>query len=75
MENNPVARDLLNTIPVGVFRMSPEGRFVDLNPAAADILGYPEPQAVMALPALAFLPDPSAWPFFLSRIEKETTAF
>ncbi|MDJ0855307.1 MAG: PAS domain S-box protein [Desulfobacterales bacterium] len=75
MENNPVARDLLNTIPVGVFRMSPEGRFVDLNPAAADILGYPEPQAVMALPALAFLPDPSAWPLFLSRIEKETTAF
>ncbi len=71
MENNLLARDLLKNIPVGVFRMSPDGLLVDLNPAAADILGYGAPQAKAGLPGRAFLADPSAWPAFLARMDNE----
>ena len=71
MENNLLARDLLKNIPVGVFRMSPDGLFVDLNPAAAEILGYTAARAKAGLPGRAFLADPSAWPSFLARMENE----
>ncbi len=69
MENDPLARDLLKNIPVGVFRISPDGRFLDVNPAAAEILGYASTQAVKCLPERAFLADRSVWPSFLGGIE------
>ena len=70
MEANPIARELLENIPVGVFRMTPQGRFVELNPAAAEILGVATPRAAVALSERTFLADPSAWPSFMARIEK-----
>jgi len=35
-------RTLFNDVPVGLYRTTPEGRIVDVNPALAQMLGYPD---------------------------------
>ena len=46
----------------GIFRATPEGRLLHLNPAMAAVLGYDSPAAVLAATAsLAVLMDGAAW--------------
>jgi len=33
--------------PLGIFRSTPEGRFIEVNPALADMLGYSSPEEVI----------------------------
>ena len=35
-------RELFNSIPIGLYRTTPEGSILDANPAMLDILGYPD---------------------------------
>ena len=35
-------RNLFNSIPIGLYRTTPEGSILDANPAMLDILGYPD---------------------------------
>ena len=35
-------RDLFNSVPIGLYRTTPEGSILDVNPAMLDILGYPD---------------------------------
>ncbi|PKP16954.1 MAG: hypothetical protein CVU06_13725, partial [Bacteroidetes bacterium HGW-Bacteroidetes-22] len=42
-------RTLFASIPDGVYRSSPEGRFFDANPALVDILGYANLEELMAV--------------------------
>jgi diguanylate cyclase (GGDEF)-like protein/PAS domain S-box-containing protein len=40
-------RDLFDRSPVGLFRSTEEGRFLDVNPALARMLGYPDPASLV----------------------------
>lgn len=44
-------RDLFDSVPVGLFRTTPEGKIVDVNPALVEMLGYPDRETLMAIPA------------------------
>ncbi|MFH0976474.1 MAG: PAS domain S-box protein [Spirochaetota bacterium] len=41
-------RDLFDSVPVGIFRTSSEGRILDANTALVHILGYPDREALLA---------------------------
>jgi two-component system, cell cycle sensor histidine kinase and response regulator CckA len=44
-------RTLLEGLPVGIYRSSPDGRLLQANPALAQMLGYPDPQSLLNVPA------------------------
>lgn len=39
-------RGMFDHLPIGLYRTSPEGEFLDANPALVRILGYPDPKAL-----------------------------
>ncbi len=41
-------RDLFNIVPVGIYRTTPDGRILDGNPAAMEILGYPDEKTMLS---------------------------
>jgi len=41
-------RNLFNSVPVGIYRSTPDGRFLDGNPALMKILGYPDQETMLA---------------------------
>lgn len=42
-------RNLIETMPDGVYRSTPEGKFVEVNPAMVKILGYKSKEELMAI--------------------------
>jgi PAS domain S-box-containing protein len=40
-------RDLFNSIPIGLYRTTPEGSILDVNPTMLEILGYPDQDALL----------------------------
>ncbi len=47
-------RGMFDNLPMGVYRCSPEGEFLDANPALVRILGYPDPETLASLYASTF---------------------
>jgi len=41
-------RTLFNSVPVGIYRSTPEGEFLDVNQALLDIFGYPDKDAMLS---------------------------
>jgi PAS domain S-box-containing protein len=50
-------RSLFDSVPIGLFRVSPDGWPLDLNPALAQMLGHPDRDSVMASRAADFYVD------------------
>jgi two-component system, NtrC family, sensor kinase len=44
-------RTLFDRVPVGLYRATPDGEFLDVNPALVEILGYPDRESLMAVHA------------------------
>ena len=44
-------RDLFTDIPIGLFEMTPDGHFLDVNPACVQLLGYTNREDLMAADA------------------------
>jgi PAS domain S-box-containing protein len=42
-------RSLFDRVPVGLYRSTPSGKFLDANPALVRLLGYPNREALMAI--------------------------
>jgi two-component system, cell cycle sensor histidine kinase and response regulator CckA len=42
------ARSLFEGVPVGLYRSTPDGRFLDVNPALVRLLGYPDRVSLLA---------------------------
>ena len=40
-------RGLFNGVPVGLYRTTPGGRIIDVNPALVDMLGYPDRETLL----------------------------
>ncbi len=46
-ENEKRYRTIFENAPLGIFRSTPEGRFIEVNQALATMLGYDSPEAVL----------------------------
>jgi PAS domain S-box-containing protein len=51
-------RDLFNSIPIGLYRSTPEGSILDVNPTMVKILGYPDRDDLLQVKSLATYIDP-----------------
>jgi PAS domain S-box-containing protein len=51
-------RTLFERLPVGVFRSTPDGRFLDANPTHVELLGCPDLETLLATPVTEFYPQP-----------------
>jgi PAS domain S-box-containing protein len=52
-------RELFEDMPVGLYRSTPEGRLIDVNPAMVSMLGYPDRESLLATSATALYLDPA----------------
>ena len=50
-------RSLFEGVPVGLFRVTPDGQLLDANPAMAEMLGYPDRESLMAAGEAALYVD------------------
>jgi len=50
-------RELFEDVPVGLYRSTPDGRLIDVNPAMVSMLGYRERESLLATPAPSLYVD------------------
>jgi PAS domain S-box-containing protein len=65
-------RSLLDRVPVGLYRTSPQGRIVDANPALARILGFDSPGALLVSPAQGVYVDPADRDQWVAQVDRAT---
>jgi PAS domain S-box-containing protein len=46
-ESEEKYRTIFENAPLGLFRSTPEGRFIEVNPALAEMFGYDSPKAIL----------------------------
>jgi len=46
--NDAPYRELFNRVPIGLYRTTPDGEIVDVNPALVRMLGHPDREALLA---------------------------
>ena len=51
-------RSLFESVPIGLYRSTPQGRILDANDALVQMLGYPSKEALLETPAQALFFDP-----------------
>jgi PAS domain S-box-containing protein len=51
-------RHLFNSIPIGLYRTTPEGSILDVNPSMLEILGYPDKNTLLQAKSLETYIDP-----------------
>ena len=51
-------QNLFDRVPVGLYRATPEGQFLDVNPALVKMLGYPDRETLLAVNASDLYADP-----------------
>ncbi|MEN8760456.1 MAG: PAS domain S-box protein, partial [Desulfobacterales bacterium] len=64
-------RDLFNSIPIGLYRTTPEGSILDVNPAMLDILGYPDRDGLLQVKSLETYIDPDDRKHFQRLLEEQ----
>jgi len=72
-ESEQQVRDLFEGVPIGIYRTTPSGHILDINPALISLLGYPNRELLMAvnIPDLYVNPvDRNRW---RSMVEHEGT--
>ena len=62
-------RGIFDSLPIGLFRCTPEGGFMDANPALVRLLGYPDPEMLKGVYAPGFYFDPRDRKHFLEALE------
>ncbi len=63
-------RGMFDHLPIGVFRCTAEGRFLDANPALVRILGYPDPATLEKTYSATFYVNPADQEHFKSRLDQ-----
>ncbi len=64
-------RNLFNRIPVGLYRTTPAGQFVDANPAMVQMMGYPDLEALLAVNVVDLYADPRDRERFQALVERQ----
>lgn len=63
-------RSMFDHLPIGLYRVSPEGDFMDANPALIRILGYPDPRTLQESYASTLYVNPDDRPAFEELLEQ-----
>ena len=63
-------RGMFDHLPIGVYRCTPQGGFLDANPALVRILGYPDPATLEKSYASNFYVSPADQEHFKSRLNQ-----
>ncbi|MFA4876987.1 MAG: PAS domain S-box protein [Methanoregula sp.] len=66
-------RSLFEGVPVGLYRTTPLGQFLDVNPALVQLLGYPDREMLMGASVFDLYMDPGVRSSWMTRIENEKT--
>jgi PAS domain S-box-containing protein len=66
--------ELFETLQEGVYFTTPEGKFLDANPALVEMLGYPSKEALLCVNVQDLYWDPSERPARLKQFEDATRA-
>ena len=64
-------RDLFNSIPIGLYRTTPEGSILDVNPAMQEILGYPDRNTLLQIKSLETYIDRDERKLFQHLLEEQ----
>ena len=64
-------RDLFNSIPIGLYRTTPQGSILDVNPAMLDILGYPDRDGLLQVKSAETYVDPDDRKQFQHLLEEQ----
>ncbi len=64
-------RSLFEGVPVGLYRSTPAGRFLNANPALVHILGYPDRESLLAISISDLYADPETRKEWQARMEHE----
>jgi diguanylate cyclase (GGDEF)-like protein/PAS domain S-box-containing protein len=66
-------RNLFNNLPIGLYRTSPDGQILDVNPAFLEMFGFPDLLALQNINARDLYENPLSRKRHLSAVEKSTT--
>ena len=66
-------RSLFDRVPIGLYRTRPAGQILDVNPAFAHILGYPDRETLLAVNAADLYANPDDRNRWCALIEREGT--
>jgi PAS domain S-box-containing protein len=73
--NEPLAeysyRDLFQTLPIGLYQTCPDGRFVEVNHALIDLLGYPDASSLLRIPTPQLYPDAASYQTYLRQMSED----
>ena len=64
-------RDLFDSVPLGLYHTTPDGRILDANPRLADLLGYRNRESLIAANAANFYIDPQVRDLWQSLMKTE----
>ena len=64
-------RSLFDSVPIGLYRTTPEGEIVDVNPALVELLGYPDRETLLTTPVSDGYVDRAARNAWKDRIERD----
>ncbi len=67
-------RDLVQRVPVGIYRTTPDGRFLDANPAFARMFGLGAPDDLSSIAAVELYADPADRTRFQEAVESAGVA-
>ncbi|HLJ62440.1 MAG TPA: HD domain-containing phosphohydrolase [bacterium] len=63
--------DVFANVPVGVYRTTADGQFLDANPALVQMLGYPDRESLVATRAVDLYIDPGARERWIAALERD----
>jgi diguanylate cyclase (GGDEF)-like protein/PAS domain S-box-containing protein len=66
-------RQLVDNVPVGIYRTTPEGELLEANRALARILGYPDREALLRADVQSVYIDPSDREQWMAKLSAEGT--
>ena len=64
-------RSLFEGVPIGLYRTTPSGQILDINPALVHLLGYPNREMLMTVSVPDLYMNPGERNDWLARIERE----
>ncbi|MDO8872735.1 MAG: PAS domain S-box protein [Methanoregula sp.] len=64
-------RNLFEGVPIGIYRTTPSGQILDINPALVSLLGYPNREMLMKVDVSDIYMDPGDRNRWLDLIERE----
>lgn len=65
--------DLFDRVPVGLYRIAPNGKMLEANPAMVQLLGYPDQQTLLAAQTVDFYVDAQAHQQWRQLMERDGT--